>query len=334
MKFLVLSLVVPIFIFTSTISSIAELCFFGYTANSIDLVNEIYDDYDLTPNVGVVFGKDFREFKKTAQALNKNGAKAIIILSELIFDKVPPEEGDCSDYGNAEKATGPESLRLKVDWKQRLSAFLISEKDYLDFENVMILAISDEVNNLCIPTSDIETVAKFIKSFDLEIPLAIAYALTTYGDQMPGANPLPASFPEDVDVIGVFDYGIFDPNDPENPLNASKDWKERWNNFKSKLGSRKAVLVLNAFCNNLHTQLGWVQNCTPEYVKPLTILSYKWRDWVLSEPDVLGIVGFTWRSWNYPDWVGTRDMHKTVQNSHQNIINAINCDYDGDVNPK
>jgi hypothetical protein len=37
-------------------------------------------------------------------------------------------------------------------------------------------------------------------------------------------------------------------------------------------------------------------------------------------------------SWNYPVSVGTRDMHKAVQNSHQNIINSINCDCDGDVN--
>ena len=37
-------------------------------------------------------------------------------------------------------------------------------------------------------------------------------------------------------------------------------------------------------------------------------------------------------SWNYPVSRGTRDMHKAVQNSHQNIINSINYDYDGDVN--
>jgi len=324
-----LSVLLLPFVFIISVSAHAELCFFGYQANSVSSVNEIYADFGLTPNAGIVFGKDFKELKKTAQALNENGAKAVIMLSDLIFDKFPPEEGNCSDYGNAEKATGAVSLRLKVDWKERLSTFLISEKDYLDSGNVMILAISDEVNNVCVPTSDIEDVAKFIKSLDVNVPLGVVYDLTAYENQMVGANPLPTSLPENVDVIGVFEYGIFDPNDPKNPLNATKDWKERWNNFKSILGSRKVVFILNAFCNNIHTQLGWVQNCTPEYVKPLTVLSYRWRDWALSEPDVIGILAFTWKSWNYPVWVGTRDMHKVVQNSHQNIINAINCEYDG-----
>lgn len=151
---------------------------------------------------------------------------------------------------------------------------------------------------------------------------------------MVGANPLLTSLPENVDVIGVFEYGIFDPNDSENPFNANKDWKERWNSFKNKLGSCKVVFILNAFCKRIHAQLGRVQNCTPEYVKPFTILSCRWRDWALSDPDILGIVGFTWPSWDYPNFVGTRDIHKVVQNSHQNIIYAINCDYNGQVNPK
>ena len=52
-------------------------------------------------------------------------------------------------------------------------------------------------------------------------------------------------------------------------------------------------LVNEIYADEIHTQFGWVQNCTPEYVKPLTILSYRWRDWALSGPDVIGILGFT-----------------------------------------
>lgn len=44
----------------------------------------------------------------------------------------------------------------------------------------MILASSDEVNNVCVTTFDIEEVAKFIKSFDVKIPLGVVYDLTAY----------------------------------------------------------------------------------------------------------------------------------------------------------
>lgn len=312
--------------FFISINSSAEICFFGYTANSVDAFNEIYSDYGLTPNVGVV---NYAQFKETALALNSNGAQAILVINQLIFETVPSATLDCSDYKNIVRMPNEVGLRLYEDWEQRLSAFLISEKDYLNSGNVMILGISDEVNNLCVSTSDVNKISKFIKSFDINVPTAVVYDLSVLGGPKESARPLPESFPESVDIIAVFEYGIFDPNDAENPLNATKDWAQRWDNFKSKLGSQKVVFVLNAFCNRLHVRLGWVHDCTPEYVKPFAISSYRWRDWALSEPDIIGIVAFNWKSWNYPSWVGTRDMHKVVQNSHQNIINAINCDYDG-----
>jgi len=316
------------FVFIISIPTRADICFFGYQANSVSAINEIYDDYGLTPNVGVVYGKDFKVFRQKAEALNEHGAKAIIVIGDLIFEKVQTSLLDCSDYQNVIRSEDEIGLRLYNDWKQRLSTFLISEKDYLNSGNVMMLGVADEVNNVCVPTSDIDAVAKFIKSLGVNIPIGVVYDLSVLGENILSARPLPESFPENIDVIAVFEYGIFDPNDPENLLNASKDWAQRWNNFKSKLGSRKVVFVLNAFCNRIHRGLGWVQNCTPEYVKPLTISSYRWRDWALSQPEVIGILGFNWISWNYPLWVGTRDMHKVVQNSHQNIINAINCDYE------
>lgn len=313
-------------LFTPGTSVIAELCFFGYQANSVDSVKEIYDDYGLTPNVGVVFGKDYRQFMLTAQELNKKGAKVIILISDLIFEKVKSSDVDCSEYGNIVKS--PEELGLKIyeDWQKRLSDFLDAEKDYLNSGNVLMLGIADEVNNVCVPSSNIDAVAKFIKASGIKIPIGVVYDLSVMGE-FGSAKPVPEVLPENIDIFAVFEYGIFDPLDPRNPLNATTNWNERWNTFKSKIGSRKAVLILNAFCNMLHIQLGWVHACTPEYVKPFAVSAYRWRDWALSEPSVVGILGFTWGSWDYPSWVGTRDMHKVVQNSHQNIINAMNCDY-------
>jgi len=325
-------LFIPI-LFTPKTSVIAELCFFGCQANSVGSINEIYDDYGLTPNVGVVFGKDYKQIKQAALALNNKGAKAVILISDLIFEKVKAADVDCIEYGNIVKS--PEELGLKIfeDWQKRLSDFLNTEKEYLNSGNILMIGIADEVNNVCVPSSDIDAVAKFIKASGITIPIGVVYDLSVRGE-LGRAKPLPEILPESVDVVAVFEYGIFDPGDPQNPLNATKDWNERWNTFKTKLGSRKVVLILNAFCNKLHVQLGWVHACTPEYVKPFAVSAYRWRDWAISEPDVIGILGFSWNSSNYPVSVGTRDMHKVVQNAHQNIINAIDCDFNDQPEPK
>jgi len=264
-------------LFIPKTSVIAELCFFGYQANSVDSVKEIYDDYGLTPNVGVVFGKDYKQFMQTAMELNKNGAKAVILISDLIFEKVKTADVDCSDYGNIVKSPEETGLRLYDDWEKRLSVFLNAEKEYLNSGNVLILGIADEVNNVCVPSSDIDAVAKFIKASGITISIGVVYDLSEFVE-FGGAKPLPEVLPESVDTIAILAYGIFDPLDPQNPLNATNDWNERWNAFKSKLGSRKVVLVLNAFCNRLHIQLGWVHACTPEYVKPFAVSAYRFRE--------------------------------------------------------
>lgn len=330
----ILLLLFPALFFSTNLSSFAEICFFGYQINSTDSVNEIYDDYSLTPNVGVIFGKNHAEFKETALALNRRGAKAIIMLNNMIFEKASAIELDCSDYGNVLKPGDDMGLRLIEDWKSTLSEFLTTEKNYLNSGKVLMIGIADEVNNACLPGSDIDAVANFIKDAGVTVPIGTVYDLSVLGPSIGRAKPLPESLPKSLDIVAIFEYGIFDPTDAENPLNATKDWDERWSNFKSKLDGRKVLIILNAFCHTrLHVQLGWVKDCTPEYVKPFTISAYRWRDWALSEPDLIGIVGFTWNSWNYPVSVGTKDMHKVVQKSHQNIINAINCDYDGQIVP-
>ena len=91
-------------LFTPKTSVIAELCFFWYQANSVGFINEIYDDYGLTPNVGVVFGKDYKQIKLAALALNDKSAKAVILISDLIFEKVRATDVYYSEYGNVIKS--------------------------------------------------------------------------------------------------------------------------------------------------------------------------------------------------------------------------------------
>jgi hypothetical protein len=87
----------------------------------------------LTPNIGVVFRKDYKQIKLEALALNNKGAKAVILIIDLIFEKVKAADVDNSEYGNDVKS--PEELGLKIfeDWQMRLSDFLNVEKMVSEF---------------------------------------------------------------------------------------------------------------------------------------------------------------------------------------------------------
>lgn len=89
----------PAIIFSTGFYSFAEICFFGYLDNGSNSVNEIYDDYNLNPNIGAIFAKDLNQWKEAAQALNNKKAQAIIMVSDIIFERVKTAELDCSEYG-------------------------------------------------------------------------------------------------------------------------------------------------------------------------------------------------------------------------------------------
>ena len=62
-----------------------------------------------------------------------------------------------------------------------LSDFLNAEKEYLNSGNVLMLGIADEVNNVCVPSSDIDAIAKFIKVSGITIPIGVIYDLSIMG---------------------------------------------------------------------------------------------------------------------------------------------------------
>ena len=84
-----------------------------------------------------------------------------------------------------------------------------------------MLAIDDEVNNVCVPSSDIDAIAKFIKVSGITIPIGEIYDLSIMGE-VGSAKHLSEVLPENIDIVAVFEYGILDPGDPQKPLNAPK----------------------------------------------------------------------------------------------------------------
>ena len=73
-----------------------------------------------------------------------------------------------------------------------------------------MLGIADEVNNFCVPSSDIDTIAKFIKVSGITISIGVSYDLCIMGE-IGSAKSLNEVLPENFDIIAVFEYGIFDP---------------------------------------------------------------------------------------------------------------------------
>lgn len=87
----------------------------------------------MTSNIGVIFGKDYKQIKLAALALNNKGAKAVILIIDLIFETVKVADVYNSKYGNDVKS--PEELGLKIfeDWQMRLFDFLNAEKIVSEF---------------------------------------------------------------------------------------------------------------------------------------------------------------------------------------------------------
>ena len=87
-------------------------------------------------------------------------------------------------------------MLLDENLKEKLSEFIIAEEKYLRSGKVLMFAVADEVNDVCISGSVIDSVAKYIKSFNLEIPVAAVYDMSDLGARMGKAMPLPEFSPE------------------------------------------------------------------------------------------------------------------------------------------
>ena len=143
------------------------------------------------------------------------------------------------------------------------------------------------------------------------------------------ALPIPRVFPVNIDIFGFYNYAVFDPNDSNNPLNPGGIWESQWNEIKSKLGSKKAVMVINSYCASYtFNMLGWILGCEDRSVNTYAPLTYAWRDWALKEPSVVGILAFGWDfDGSGHNFSGARDLPESIRNAHRSIIDSIDCSY-------
>lgn len=303
--------------------------------NTLKIYNVMNDFVSDKPNVMILFSTsedvttNAAEIKALLDVVNAFGGKGIISITDVAFNRVSPGSEDCSDYGGG-SVTGSVAFTLRGDYQARLSAFFNYSADFTDFSKVFAIDIHNEVNNNCLLHSEVESVSHYIKNTlnITSVPLSVSYGDSAWPLGGFDGKDLPASFPDDTDIIGFFDYGLFNPHDQSDALNGSSNWDSRWAAIKTKLGSRKAVFAINSWCISSHESAGWTPDCDTQ--EPSTIRdyfrvtpTYYWALWALEQPEVIALIGF---GYDFVSGRYVKDMplHQTWI---KNLIKAQNCTY-------
>ncbi|GJM14950.1 MAG: hypothetical protein DHS20C13_02770 [Thermodesulfobacteriota bacterium] len=316
----------------------SNICAYGFHAGNSDTIkihNMMSDFADAKPNIIILFSNEENVTTNASQieALldlqNAYGGKGIISLADIAFNRVAPGLADCSNYGGG-SVTGAQTWQLRSDYQSRLTTFFNNSSKFADFSKVFAISVHEEVNNDCVKQSEIESVTNYIKNTlnITTVPLAVGYGDSEWPLGGFDGKDLPISFPANTDVIGIWDYGMFNPTDQSDSLNGSSNWDSRWAAIKAKLGTRKAVFAINSWCISSHESAGWTPDC---YIQEPSVIrdyfrvtpTYYWTLWALQQPEVIALIGFEY------DFVSGRyvkdmPLHQTWI---KNLIKAQNCTY-------
>jgi len=292
----------------------AEIRVLGYTdlaGPGYDYLGEI-DGHAAGTNVGFVdFEQDWTrtELSTVLADFQASGLRAALILDRLLFKRFPDESSSCVDD------QGRFSTRLRLNWRSRLSRLVRTHGVLLDPAVTQFVVVQTEVNNTCTPLADVEDAAAAVKFFLPGIPVVMGYG------RSPGAQPAPQSIPPDVDWVGFYKYGTFDPSDPGHPFNADDQYLVEFESLLAKLADHQRVLLgpdsfwgalLHA---HLNSQNGPGSGWPPWY---LQYVALNYERFALAQPKVIGMFFFRWSS-SAPNLVGTGDLPKAVRDRHREI---------------
>ncbi|MCG8462620.1 MAG: hypothetical protein MI919_40565, partial [Holophagales bacterium] len=322
----------------------ADLCFFGYTG-AIDTyqrvgstvtfnqwLTEQKSTFGIDVDTGIVFSPFEYEllrdaFPAVVQTFSSQSTKMILDLGNLIFDLVTTGTADCTDYrgGPSEPATTAKSKStFYPDWQARLADFAATAAPLVSPSNTELIIVHGEINNRCIRSWQVNTASRAIQALFPGIPVLGVYEIRS---DDANAQGLPTIFPKDLDHVGFFSFGVFNPNNPQHPKNhVIKPFYNpnnplgtgtQWGDFLSRVRpNQKVDATLEAYYSSRQVGHGWSQ-------ADLGTVATHWNSWVASQPRIHGMAAFKWTSNPAIPDVGVRDLPASVGNSHAAVAASI-----------
>ncbi|HZF07326.1 MAG TPA: hypothetical protein VFE33_00910 [Thermoanaerobaculia bacterium] len=292
----------------------AEILVLGYT----DVAGPGYNHLEEIPERGSATNVAFVNFEENwtttdlptlLRDFQTSGLRAALILDHLLFKRFPAVSSSCRD------AQGLFATRLRANWRNRLARFAEAYGARVTPATTRFLVVQTEVNNICVPLDDVEAAAVALKAAFPGIPLVMGYGRSL------GAQPAPESIPPDIDWVGFYKYGIFDPAQPGYSQNADDQYLVEFESLLAKLDAHQRVLLgPDAFwADPVHGHLygqsgpgsGW-----PRWYLRYVALNYE--RFAKTQPKVVGMFFFRWSNRD-PDIVGTVDLPPVVRDAHREI---------------
>lgn len=341
-------------------SAAAELCQFGY-ADAVAVGDTTtlgwagarnagvpQDSGRIIPLDGTGVEAHTRDIRSHIQAMNANGIRPLVDLSDVLFKPdalVNPNCGADYERGNLRSTTAWPRQAFKSGAEAKLDSFLALNSSELGTDSIRGFIVHVEANNNCVPAWRVNTAARMLK--DRGYGPAQSYVIAAgYGlDRTPGAPAISTGMPTGTfpfelthitpwayDIHSLYVNSVYNLNIDVTQLGVAGFW----NKFVSKLRPNQQVIWgMLALCeptqqqmfNGSHlapqNRLG-TQCTTPPFqgTWPLGSVADHWRWFAEQQPRVEGLIAILWTGPN-----GTNVLNSAVTGAHINIGNsALTCE--------
>ncbi|MEO8670707.1 MAG: hypothetical protein ABI411_05280 [Tahibacter sp.] len=316
--------------------------------------------YGVRPNLMVLFdgpdalpGEPLHGYQMTAQmmadvlneAQARTGQRKIILdLFSLFFvnHNYAPGSTTCPGYqapagtpaangrvgSRPELRSGDSNHNMVPDYRDRMADFMSRLSTPVTAANFEFISVNPESG--CVPPADINAAAQTVKDFIPNVKVAAGYEISV--DARPelfpgnGVNHI-GKFPSTLDRVLTWSYGVFNPANDADPLNAhdplypNSNFTSNFNALKNKLRAWQTIdWVIDAhYINTRHGKpLHWVMGTHHARA------AVNWCNWVRGQPLVNGMVAFTYGpSPEDHDFFSFAEMPEIVRDTHANLSAGV-----------
>jgi hypothetical protein len=251
---------------------------FGYTGveSAYEYENEVKRN-GIKTNVTTVSSEWTTNLSGDFNLHNGAGNKVAIFLDNILFQSDTP------------------AWYLRPDYRYLFDYWYNINKVYLTPDRVAFLIINSEANNRRLTNTALDTATAYVKSKLPSIPTVVGYG---FGD---GAVDISAqALPVQPDGFAFWRYAVLHPE------TAGSQFQQRLAYFKSHIDTsrQRLIIVFDAHFAPYHLSAG----ITQDLLGPMAV---RYANIALSEPLVVGMIGFTWQG--FGDTLGLRDVAQGVR---------------------